>query len=40
MLCAPRICPPPIDRIDELVYGLYGLTDKEVKIVEEATAGA
>ena len=24
-------------RIDELVYELYGLTDKEVKIVEEAT---
>ena len=25
--------------IDEFVYELYGLTDKEVKIVEEATAG-
>jgi hypothetical protein len=26
--------------IDELVYELYGLSDKEVKIVEEATAHA
>lgn len=25
-------------RIDELIYELYGLTDKEVKIVEEAAA--
>ncbi len=25
-------------RIDQLVYELYGLTDKEIKIVEEATA--
>jgi hypothetical protein len=24
-------------RIDELVYELYGLTDKEIRIVEEAT---
>jgi predicted type IV restriction endonuclease len=24
-------------RIDQLVYELYGLTDKEIKIVEEAT---
>ena len=24
-------------RIDQLVYELYGLTDKETKIVEEAT---
>lgn len=23
--------------IDQLVYGLYGLTDKEIAIVEEAT---
>ena len=27
------------DQIDQLVYELYGLTDKEIKIVEEATAG-
>ena len=26
-------------QIDELVYELYGLSDKEVKIVEDATAG-
>ena len=25
-------------RIDELVYALYALTDKEIRIVEEATA--
>lgn len=25
-------------RIDELVYDLYGLTEKEVRIVEEGTA--
>ncbi len=25
-------------RIDELVYELYGLTEKEIRIVEEATA--
>ena len=25
-------------KIDELVYELYGLTDKEIRIVEEATA--
>ncbi len=25
-------------RTDELVYELYGLTDKEIRIVEEATA--
>ena len=25
-------------RIDQLVYELYGLTDTEIKIVEEATA--
>lgn len=25
-------------RIDELVYELYGLTDKEIRIVEDATA--
>ncbi len=24
-------------KIDELVYELYGLTDKEIRIVEEAT---
>jgi hypothetical protein len=24
-------------RIDQLVYNLYGLTDKEIRIVEEAT---
>lgn len=24
-------------RIDELVYELYGLTDEEIRIVEEAT---
>ena len=24
--------------IDELVYELYGLTDEEIRIVEEATA--
>jgi hypothetical protein len=28
-----------LDRqIDQLVYELYGLTDKEIRIVEEATA--
>jgi hypothetical protein len=26
-------------KIDELVYQLYGLTDDEIKIVEEATTG-
>ena len=26
-------------QIDQLVYKLYGLTDKEIKIVEEATRG-
>ena len=25
-------------QIDQLVYQLYGLTDEEIKIVEEATA--
>ncbi len=31
--------PLPTDRrIDELVYELYDLTDKEIRIVEEATA--
>jgi hypothetical protein len=25
-------------QIDQLVYELYGLTDEEIKIVEEATA--
>jgi hypothetical protein len=25
-------------QIDQLVYELYGLTDKEIKIVEDATA--
>jgi len=24
-------------QIDQLVYGLYGLTDEEIRIVEEAT---
>ncbi len=24
--------------IDEIVYGIYSLTDKEIKMVEEATA--
>jgi len=27
-------------RIDRLVYELYGLTDEEIKIVEEATTHA
>ncbi|MHC5056856.1 MAG: hypothetical protein ACYTKD_19395, partial [Planctomycetota bacterium] len=31
--------PPTVRSIDELVYDLYGLTDREVRIVEEATAG-
>jgi hypothetical protein len=26
-------------QIDQLVYELYGLTDEEIKIVEEATKG-
>ena len=26
-------------RIDQLVYELYGLTDEEIGIVEQATAG-
>jgi type II restriction/modification system DNA methylase subunit YeeA len=26
------------NQIDNLVYELYGLTDEEIKIVEEATA--
>jgi hypothetical protein len=26
-------------RIDKLVYELYGLTDREVRIVEESTSG-
>ena len=26
------------DQIDRLVYELYGLTEEEIKIVEEATA--
>ena len=26
-------------QIDQLVYELYGLTDEEIKIVEEATRG-
>jgi hypothetical protein len=26
-------------RVADLVYGLYGLTDEEIRIVEEATAG-
>jgi hypothetical protein len=31
--------PPPTDRtIDELVYELHGLTDKEIRIVEDTTA--
>ena len=25
-------------QIDQIVYGLYGLTEKEIKIVEEAVA--
>lgn len=30
-----------LDRqIDQLVYELYGLTDEEIRIVEEATGGA
>jgi hypothetical protein len=24
------------ERIDEIVYGLYGLTEEEVKVVEES----
>ena len=33
--------PLPTDRtIDELVYELHGLTDKEVEIVKDATAAA
>ncbi|MHC5056034.1 MAG: hypothetical protein ACYTKD_15105 [Planctomycetota bacterium] len=35
---APRIRSATDRRIDELVYELYGLSDKEVRIVEEATA--
>jgi hypothetical protein len=27
----------PDKQIDQLVYDLYGLTDKEIRIVEEAT---
>jgi hypothetical protein len=27
-------------RVDQLVYDLYGLTDEEIKIVEEATTRA
>ena len=29
------VCP---DRVLQLVYELYGLTDEEIRIVEEATA--
>jgi hypothetical protein len=28
------------DLIDDIVYDLYGLTDEEVEIVEEAVGGA
>jgi hypothetical protein len=30
--------PPKAEQIDQLVYELYGLTDDEIRIVEEATA--
>jgi len=33
----PQTCPDE-GRIDQLVYELYGLTDDEIRIVEEATA--
>ena len=36
-----QVAPAPPDgighQIDQLVYELYGLTDEEIKIVEEAT---
>ena len=41
--CSPGSPMNPRDelplRIDELVYRLYGLTDKEIRTVEEATVG-
>jgi hypothetical protein len=30
--------PPPTRPIDRLAYELYGLTDAEIRIVEEGTA--
>jgi hypothetical protein len=36
----PREIEATDRQIDQLVYQLYGLSDEEIRIVEEATEGA